>query len=128
MAEIEIIYESEEGCSSDFRDQEFCTRCRLSCAEDMGCRGFKHSSRGCMSEPLRKFIPYGDCANAYVKYTRKGWSGKNYEIEPPIEDPFSPHMDAVDVVLGRTYYERCVKVKLNGKVIFNNYDDEEVSV
>ena len=39
-------------------------------------------------------------------------------------DPYNPHLDHMEVTLGRKTYD-CVKVVLDGKCIYNNYDDEE---
>ena len=129
MADIEIVYEYDEGCDADMLPHEkYCIQCRMSIAEDRGCKSYlPYKGIEATDANGTRVIPYGDCARAYVKYARKGWSGKNYEIEPPLEDEFNPHLNCVGVRLGKEYYEKCVKVILNGKVIYNNYDDEKVS-
>lgn len=63
-------------------------------------------------------------ARAEQGFMYKGWSGYRYEIEEVLED--LPEYDNYALVrLGSQIYE-CVKVKLDGKCIFNDYDDEEV--
>ena len=63
-------------------------------------------------------------ARAEQGFMYKGWSGYRYEIEEVLED--LPEYDNYALVrLGGQVYE-CVKVKLDGKCIFNDYDDEEV--
>ena len=49
---------------------------------------------------------------------------ENYEMEE-FSDPYNPHLDYMQVTLGRTTYD-CVKVILDGKCIYNNYDDDKV--
>ena len=58
---------------------------------------------------------------AYCK--RKGWTGKRYEMEE-VHDDFDPGIDYMEVTIGNRIYN-CVKVILDGKCIYNNYDDEE---
>lgn len=124
MAEIEIIYRSSRYCWMDKAD--YCMQCHTAAAKDLGCRAFRAEAKGKTSENSIGTIPFGNCIYAKFRHSRKGWAGKRYEIGEPEEDPYNWHLNTIPVVLGNTLYEYCVKVTLNGKVIYNNYDDEEV--
>ena len=116
MAEIQIVY--REGYC-DYNCSKFCGQCYTGAAEDNGC---KYYHGGCAIEVNgQKVIPYGDCTRARFRYIHKGGCWKNYEMEE-VTDEYNPHLDSMLVTLGRTTYD-CVKVKLDGKVIYNNYDD-----
>lgn len=106
MAEIEIVYRKGYCWYSC---EDFDTQCYTQCAGDMGCRF-------CATDEA------GTCTNAKWRYKYKGWSGKNYEIEED-NDPYNPWLDSILVRLGRTDYD-CVRVKLNGKTIFDVYDGD----
>lgn len=120
MADIQIVYWAEDYC--DFNIGNYCMQCHTVNAEDLGCKYFIPDDAG-TAENGRKIIPFGNCERAKVKYKLKGWSGKNYEMEE-FTDPYNPHLDYMQVTLGRKTYD-CVKVILDGKCIYNNYDDEE---
>lgn len=122
MAEIQIVYR-EGFCDHWSGGEGFHGQCYTSCARDMGCRWYSDGGEKVSPDGV-KIIPFGDCVYAAWKYKRKGWSGKNYEMEES-EDPYNPHLDCMIVTLGRTEYE-CVKVILDGKCIYNEYDDEPV--
>ena len=124
MADIEIIYRKgyceleERGYGHDIEYDIGCHECW---AEDSNCKYFAHP------EPLQaedgtRIIPFGDCAHAKFEYRYKGWSGKRYEMEE-YRDPYNSHLDSMLVKLGKTEYN-CVKVIMNGKCIFNEYDEE----
>lgn len=123
MAEIQIVYWADGWC--DYNRPDYCMQCHTMAAEDMGCKYFIPDGPT-VTEDGKKIIPFGDCARANIKYNRKGWSGKNYEMEE-FSDPYNPHLDYMQVTLGRTTYD-CVKVILDGKCIYNNYDDDKVEV
>lgn len=114
MADIQIVYWAKDYC--DFNLDDYCMQCHTQDAEYLGCKYFLPADTGTV-------IPFGDCSRAKVKYNIKGWTGKNYEMEE-FTDPYNPHLDCMQVTLGRTTYD-CVKVILDGKCIYNNYDDEE---
>ena len=118
MAEIQIVY--REGYCA-YRLPCYNTGCHTECASDMRCKSFYQKEE--VSENGLKVIPFGDCDRAKFHYKYKGWSGKRYEIEECF-DPYNPHLDCMLVTLGKTTYE-CVKVILDGKCIFNEFDDEE---
>lgn len=120
MAEIEIVYRSRGECI--FKMKGYCMQCHTQCAEDLGCPAYIPEG----AQP--GVIPFGDCDRAKWHYKHKGWVGKRYEIDEVEEDQYNPHLDSVAVTLGNTCYEDCVKVRLNGRLIFNNYDDEEEDV
>ena len=117
MAEIEIVYRSSLVC--DFYREELCEQCHTSAAFDVGCEYYL---------PDRSVEPFGNgtCSRAHFRYSRKGWVGKSYEIGEPFESNCDHSLDYIPVVLGGKSYNQCVKVKLNGRVIYNNYDNEEV--
>lgn len=120
MAEIQIVYR-EGFCNHWSEGEHFCIQCYLSCASALGCKWYSDGS-GKKTEDGIPIIPFGNCVHADWKYKYKGWSGKNYEMEE-IHDPYNPHMDSMNVLLGRTEYD-CVKVTLDGKCIYNKYDEE----
>ena len=119
MADIEIVYLSDAFCDEDCKD--YSVQCHTFAA-DSGCPYYvgTKSSQPCPYQEAKKF---GPCANAILRYVHKGWSGTNYEIIPGEEDPYCPKAPIASVKLGRNTYE-CAKVTLNGKVIYNNYDDD----
>lgn len=117
MACIEIIYESSSFCSA--YESDYCMQCHTNAAQDLGCPCYWNGSTDDKANKI------GECKHAEIRYTRLGWVGKRYEIGEPEEDYYNLHLNCVAVRLGNKWYERCVKVVLNGKIIFNNYDDEE---
>lgn len=118
MAEIQIVY--REGYC-DYNLPDYNTQCHTCVASDMGCRYFYQEEA--VSENGIKVIPFGDCNRAQFKYKYKGWSGKRYEIEECF-DPYNPQLDSMIVTLGRKAYD-AVKVILDGKCIFNEFDEEK---
>ena len=117
MADIEIVYRVGY-CDDCIYSKNYNTQCHTCVAEDMSCKGY---SNGVHNENV---IHFGDCVNARFKYIRKGWTGKRYEMEE-MNDDYNPHLNCMEVILGNTLYY-CVKVVLNGKCIYNEYDDDEV--
>ena len=120
MAEIEIVYR-EGYCEIDFGAGKcFNTQCYTAVAEDAGCKYFQADNETVGEDGVRT-LAFGDCVHAKWLYKYKGWSGKNYEMEE-LRDPYNPHLDSMQVTLGRRIYD-CVKVVLNGKIIFDEYDE-----
>lgn len=119
MADIQIVYIANGWC--DYNCSDYCMQCHTGAAEDLGCKYFIPADAG-ISENGKRVIPFGDCSRANIKYNFKGWTGKNYEMEE-FSDPYNPHLDYMQVTLGKKTYD-CVKVVLDGKCIYNNYDDE----
>lgn len=119
MAEIQIVYRGNWHCELNGKD--YCMQCHTSCAEDLGCRMFNDGGK--TEKDGRTIIPFGDCIYAKYDYKYKGWTGKRYEMEE-CRDPYNPHLDSMTVKLGNQMYD-CVKVILDGKVIFNEFDEEE---
>lgn len=118
MADIEIVYR-RGYCEYNLPD--YCGQCHTCCADDLGCMCFcSEVNEPC--ENVLAVIPFGDCARARFDYIIKGWTGKRYEMEE-CRDPYNPHLDSMLVTLGNREYD-CVKVTLNGKEIFNEYDEE----
>ena len=107
MADIEIVYR-KRAC--DFREKTLCEQCFTDFAGDIGCRMFYGDETGC-------------CIHAKYEYVYKGWSGKRYEMQE-YHNIYYFEEDCMEVVLGNQSYD-CVKVTLNGKCIYNNYDDDE---
>ena len=120
MADIQIVYR-EGFCSHWSEGDSFCIQCYTSCAGDMGCKFYSDGGKKTDADGL-VIIPFGDCVYADWKYKYKCWSGKNYEMEEE-HDPYNPHLDSMCVRLGKTEYD-CVKVILDGKCIYNEYDKE----
>lgn len=118
MAEIQIVY--REGYC-DFNLPDYNMQCHTCVASDMGCRYFYQEEA--VSENGIKVIPFGDCNRAQFKYKYKGWFGKRYEIEECF-DPYNPNLDSMIVTLGGKQYD-AVKVILDGKCIFNEFDEQE---
>ena len=119
MAEIQIVYR-KPLCDYDVV-REFNTQCFTCVAGDSGCKYYSDGGRKIDKEG-HVVIPTGACSRARWTYGYKGWSGANYHMEE-LNDPYNPWLDSMEVKLGRTTYD-CVKVTLDGKVIYNNYDDE----
>ena len=126
MADIQIVY--REGFC-ECHNEEYCQTCHTSYAKDFGCcRLFAYSDNSGGIEysidgkPF-SVVPFGDCVHAKYNYKYKGWTGKRYEIEQDEHD-LTPKLDCMLVTLGSKQYD-CVKVVLDGKCIYNNYDDEE---
>lgn len=117
MADIQIVYRVGY-CVCDRKD--YCVQCHTCVADDLGCEYYCPDPD--TDENGRKVIPFGDCNRAMFKYIYKGWTGKRYEIEESRDD-YNPHLDCMIVTLGQYEYE-CVKVVLDGKCIFNEYDDD----
>lgn len=118
MAEIQIVY--REGYC-DYGLPDYNTQCHTCCGEDLGCKCFLQDE--ITGENGIKVIPFGDCSRAKFMYKYKGWSGKRYEIEECF-DPYNPQLDSMIVTLGRKAYD-AVKVILDGKCIFNEFDEEK---
>jgi len=118
MAEIQIVY--REGYC-DYGLPDYNTQCHTCCGEDLGCKYFLQDE--ITGENGIKVIPFGDCNRAKFMYKYKGWSGKRYEIEECF-DPYNPQLDSMIVTLGRKEYD-AVKVILDGKCIFNEFDEEK---
>lgn len=118
MAEIEIVYETGH---CELNDASYGEECHSEYACDMGCRQFEEDKEyGPLPPNCLGIKPYGNCKHAITDYIHKGWSGKKYEIGAPFTYDYEEH---VMVTLGKTDY-CCCKVKLNGKIIFNEYDEE----
>lgn len=122
MADIEIVYRVPY---CDYGENKICEQCFTEYASDLSCRSFYGGVKEETIVDGRKVlkIPFGDCDRAKFKYIHKGWTGKRYEMEE-VHDQYNPHLDYMDVRLGNQFYD-CVKVTLNGKCIFNEYDDDE---
>lgn len=113
MADIEIVYRVGYcycECS------EYDRQCHTQYGEEVNCRKFSHPPHE------ENVIPYGDCVYAKFEYRYKGWTGKKYDIEE-VEDNCDPHLNCMLVKLNNKDYE-CEKVILNGKCIYNIYDEE----
>ena len=121
MADIQIVY-MEPYC--DYECQYFCTQCYTEVAQDLGCKYF-HTEPNGYDESGTLHIPFHDCDRARIEYKYKGWSGKRYEMEEQ-KDHYAPRLDCMLVTLGKTEY-LCAKVILDGKCIYNNYDETEGS-
>ena len=121
MAEIQIVYR-EGFCEYSDWQREFNTQCYTVVAGDVGCKAYSDGGRTMGDDGILN-IPAGDCVHAKWRYKYKGWVGKNYEMEE-VHDPYNPHLDSMRVILGRTEYD-CVKVTLDGKCIYNEYDKED---
>ena len=120
MAEIEIVY--REGFC-EFAMGEYSDFCHSENAEEFPpCMAFDNGKKALQAKhPNRIVFPFGDCVNAKYMYRYKGIVSKKYEIQPDILS------DVMHVTIGNQIYV-CVKVKLNGKCLFNAFDDEEVQV
>lgn len=117
MAEIQIVY-SEWKCKYGL--PEFNTQCITEAGGDTDCFGYDGGDR--YIDGGIRIIPFGNCVNAERIYRFKGISTKSYEMEP-LEDTFNMHLNCMVVTIrGKRYY--CDKVKIDGKVIYNEYDDE----
>lgn len=124
MAEIEIIYR-DGYCECMGKDYH--TQCYTDCASDSGCEVFEGD------KPRYEFvdghriytIPLGCCHHAKFKYIYKGMSVKNYELEED-EDVMNPDLSCMMLKTRNMVYP-CVKVTLNGKVIYNIYDSQKES-
>lgn len=101
-------------------EKYFDMQCYTAVAGDCGCKYFQEEN-DTVGEDGVHTIAFGDCVHAKWLYKYKGWSGKNYEIEE-LHDPYNPHLDSMLVTLGRRTYD-CVRVALNGKTIFDEYDE-----
>lgn len=123
MADVQIVY--REPYCDDWRcHEEFCMQCYTdACARDLGCDGYK-SPKPYTDEHGNRVLPLSVCENAKYRYVYMGWTGKKYEMAEE-RDNMTPELDCMDVWLGSRNY-KCVKVILNGKCIFNEFDAEEV--
>ena len=124
MADIEIVYRMPY-CEHDLAAiKDFNTQCFTCVANNTGCKYFNDGGKkeSVINGIKTIVIPFGDCIYAKFKYIYKGWSGRRYEMEEQ-KDPHNPHLDSMKVMLGNKVYD-CVKVTLNGKCIYNEYDDE----
>lgn len=113
MAEIQIIYR-EEYC--EMRSDNICYQCHTEDADEVGCRMFNEGKH-------ENVIPFGDCIYAKFKYIYKGMSVKNYELEE-FHDPFYPNLDCMMLKTRNKIYD-CEKVILDGKCIYNEYEEGE---
>lgn len=113
MAEIQIIYR-EEYC--EMMNSNHCTQCHTACASDLGCNMFDEGKHE------KNVIPFGDCIYAKFKYIYKGMNIKNYELEE-FQDTYNLHLNCMMLTTRNKIYE-CEKVILDGKCIYNEYDDE----
>lgn len=118
MADIEIVYRIGH-CAENCPDYDL--DCHSNHADFTGCS--RYISLNPYYDNGRLIIPVGDCSKAVFEYKRKGWTGKRYEMEE-VHDDFDPGIDYMEVTIGNRIYN-CVKVILDGKCIYNNYDDEE---
>ena len=114
MAEIQIIY--REGYC-EMMCGNFCTQCYTQWASDLGCNMF---NEGKHEEDV---IPFGDCIHAKFKYIYKGMNVKNYELEE-FQDIYNSHLDCMTLETRNKIYE-CEKVILDGKCIYNEYEEGE---
>lgn len=119
MASIEMVYLA--GLECEYNGADLCLQCFTCSAGDMGCPWYNNGETD--SEAEVHHIPFGDCKRGKILYAWKGWSGENYEIKAPSRDPYNPHLDSMEVRIGRKAFD-AVKVRLNGRIIFNNLDDE----
>lgn len=119
MANIEIVYRIG-SCAFNY-SAEYCPTCHTCWADEIGCRFY------CSGEVEEKngvrLIPFGNCIHAHYDYGFKGGVYKRYEMEE-YTDSYNMHMNCMNVTLGGYVYE-CVKVTLDGKVIYNEWDEEE---
>ena len=113
MAEIQIIYR-EEYC--EMMNSNHCTQCHTACASDLGCNMFNEGKHE------KNVIPFGDCIYAKFKDIYKGMNIKNYELEE-FQDTYNLHLNCMMLKTRNKIYE-CEKVILDGKCIYNEYDDE----
>lgn len=113
MAEIQIVY--REGYCA-YGGEDYCTQCHCQCAGDLGCNMF---NEGKHEEDV---IPFGVCIYAKFKYIYKGMDIKNYELKE-LQDTYNPHLNCMMLETRNKIYE-CEKVILDGKCIYNEYDDE----
>ena len=114
MAEIQIMY--RKYCC-DLNPSEIDTVCFCDYAQDKGCPFYQGEER----QP--GYVPFGSCQRAQIKFGRKGWVGKRYEMEE-VEVPYIHGFDYMRVRLGNTDYT-CEKVVLDGECIYNTFDNEE---
>lgn len=112
MANIEIVYR-KGSCEFNFSKYKPYCHSEYACEAPPDCSYFSDGT-----DIRAGVIGYGNCVHAKYQYCYKGMSTNNYEVE---EDDNEPIML---VKIGKKEYE-CVKVKLNGKCIFNEFDDEE---
>lgn len=119
MAEIQMVY-MRFRCK--YNSEYLNTQCFTEAAGDTGCYNFHHP------EPYRDadgilVYPIFRCLHAYVEYKYKGVTAKSYEMEE-IDDPECAY-SWIDIKIGKQKYA-CAKVTLDGRCIYNVYDDEEV--
>lgn len=123
MAYVEMVY-IECYCECRLED-EFDMQCFTDAAEDGGCVSYTHDKRYTDEKGILH-IPSYACKHARTNYIHKGVTAKSYEIEPEHESDYDDGWyKTAKVYIGRRGYD-CVKVKLDGKCIFNSYDDEKV--
>ena len=118
MAELEFVYRigyCELTGSCDPNYLMYCDQCHTAAADVLGCRHYNSGK----TDPYH--IPFGDCIHADFKYKYKGVTTKNYNIDLQ-EDIYNQHLTCLVVTIGKKSFE-CVKVTLNGKCIFNVYDN-----
>ena len=118
-ADIQIVYRVGY-CDFYQMGTEYDIGCHCCYADSTDCRYYL--AERWETEDGQDVIPFGNCAHAHFEYRYKGWTGKKYEMEE-CRDPHNPHIDSMLVKLGNKEYD-CVKVTLNGKIIFNEYDEE----
>lgn len=124
MSNLDIVFR-EMHCRFADSDSlcQVCGQCYTDYATDLGCsyyRGDEVHDEWINGEKVR-VIPCGGCVHADYRYIYKGFIDVEYEMEKST-DPYDPlYMEAwID---GERY--ECVKVSLNGKTIYNEYDDDD---
>ena len=115
MADIEIVYQIGY-CDSElpFYDEV----CQSEMGDEIKSRECSNYNDGSMN-PCH--IPYGNCIHAKYHYCYKGSTTKKYAIYTNCYDRVT---ESIPVTINNKTYE-CKKVKLNGKCIFNEFDDEK---
>ena len=119
MAEIQMVC---INLRCKYNDYNLNMQCITESASDTGCIHCK------IQEPYKNFLgitvyPTNECVHAYMEYKFKGVTAKNYEMEE-IDSPECAYT-WMDVTIGKQRY-MCVKVTIDGRCIYNIYDDEEV--
>lgn len=131
MFELQFVYRKRYYCDQEdifFGDCPHCMQCYTQCGQDMACKAFSDGYDGDPHEihkiGNRRVSAFGDCCHAKIEYAYKGVTVKKYDIRNSDEDPFNPHLNCCEVTVGGITYE-CEKVILNGKCIYNEWDEEE---
>ena len=119
MAEIQMVCMSLQ-CK--YNSEKLNTQCITEAADAGYCRHYKRSEKYKREDGVI-VIPMANCVHAYIEYRFKGVTAKSYEMEE-IDDPVCAY-SWMDVKIGKQKYA-CAKVTLDGRCIYNVYDDEEV--